>query len=234
MVNTKEEVAERKKSVLALYFMGNAPEKIAEKLAIPAKTVKRDLKVQGIRVLEDAKKDEEQILEEVHQELELIKQECWSMYTGTKNLDEKLRLISEIREILTRKAELVGFLEEAPLGTQNGGKTEDVWQEVKKAFLGEKKSEIPRSKSESSKKKTEVQPVKETTKKSAQGIVGEEKPTINREEFEKDVPCPKRELGEKSLLEVVEIKDLAQRKNEPNKLSAIKENQKNKLTSLDA
>jgi hypothetical protein len=105
MANIKEDALERRESVIVLYLTGNVPEKISEKLAMPAKTVKSDLKHMGIEYLEDSLKSEKQVKIEARQEIELAKQELWSMYMDSGKTEEKIKIISEIRELISKKIE---------------------------------------------------------------------------------------------------------------------------------
>jgi hypothetical protein len=229
MVNNKEDLAERKKGVLALYLMGNSPEKISNKLAAPVKTIRRDLRAMGIRATEDTKKDEEQIVQEVMQEFEILKQECWGLYTGTKSLEEKLNIISEIREIATRKAELVELMGIIPLAETRAQSGAGVWKEVKEAFLGNGKP------AEAKAQKNPEPAEKVSEKKEAVSILEEEKPTKNKESFEKPVPCPKRDAEEIEVVELDEIKKQATKKaDKPAKDKTQKSEEKATAVSIKA
>jgi hypothetical protein len=124
MTNIKEDALERRESVVVLYLTGNIPETISEKLAMPVKTVRSDLKHMGIENLEDNLKSERQVKTEARQEIELSKQELWSMYMDSGKTEEKLKIISEIRELISKKIETLERVDfarpqQGPLLTNN-------------------------------------------------------------------------------------------------------------------
>lgn len=136
MAETKEVPLERKEEVVALYLMGNIPEKISERLSLPIKNVRKDLRNMGIKVIEDDRKTREQILLEARQEIELIKQELWNMYVGSRSNEEKIKIASELRQLIAEKADCVQKMEAAPLKIQEKNK-ENLWKEVKENFFGQ-------------------------------------------------------------------------------------------------
>jgi hypothetical protein len=107
MTKVKEDPLERKEMVLVLYLMGNVPEMISERLALPVKNVRSDLRSMGILALEDNKKAEKQIMAEVRQETELIKHELWEMYLNSKNTEEKLKIATQLKELISVKADTI-------------------------------------------------------------------------------------------------------------------------------
>ncbi|MGC9310847.1 MAG: hypothetical protein ACP5E4_03960 [Candidatus Aenigmatarchaeota archaeon] len=248
MANNKDEIVKRKKSVLTLYLMGNLTDEISETLALPSKTVKRDLKSLGIRAVDDARKDEGQIIEEARQEIELVKQELWKLYPLAKGGEEKRLVLEQIGELVSKKAELACILgEEVPeaFGHDRG---KSLWKAAKEEFLGGFKEAAnepkaatliapaaenaakdgPESRLETVRINDE--PKKAVCEAEAAASDFEEKPTKNIEEFLKPVPCPKKE--DNGEIEVVEIKELKK----PSVKAAKKEpDQKEKeLSSLDA
>lgn len=135
MPNGKEDVLERKRSVMALYLTGNAPEKISEKLAMPVAQVRKDLRSMGIRFLEDPLKPDEQITDEIRQEIELLKQELWSMYMASKNTEEKLKIVAEIRGLLVEKAKTMNGKAYIKPTHNNTVNEKSLWAEVKENFF---------------------------------------------------------------------------------------------------
>jgi hypothetical protein len=139
MVGGKEDPLERKESVVALYLMGNVPEKISEKLALPVKNVRKDLRSMGIKVIEDHSKTEEQIITEVRQEIELAKQELWNMYVSSRNTEEKLKIIAELRELISKKTDTVRKTSVSYVPHYSNGE-KSLWEDVKENFFAQKKA----------------------------------------------------------------------------------------------
>jgi len=163
MVGGKEDPLERKESVVALYLMGNVPEKISEKLAMPVKNIRKDLRSMGIKVIEDHSKTEEQIIIEARQEIELAKQELWNMYVNTKDTDEKLMIIAELRELISKKIDTVRKTSISYVPHYSNGE-KSLWEDVKENFFAQKKAVAEPAKTEAVKAPVNIEIVKELPK----------------------------------------------------------------------
>jgi hypothetical protein len=160
MMDKKEDPLERKESVVALYLMGNTPERISEKLAMPAKNVRKDLRSMGIKVIEDNSKTEEQIIIEVRQEIELAKQELWNMYVRTKNTNEKLNIIAHLCELISKKTDTVRKTS-VNYVPRYSNSDKSLWEDVKENFFTQKKAFAESVKAETVKVPMKLESVKE-------------------------------------------------------------------------
>lgn len=127
----KEDLATRKSIVISEYLKGENPERIANSLQIPEKIVKRDLGSMKITNLEEAKKSEEQYLEEIKQEIEIIRREGWKLYYLAKTGEEKLNILREMRGTLSKKAELLQQMRLFPLVSDK----KELWNQTRENIL---------------------------------------------------------------------------------------------------
>ncbi|MBN2094846.1 MAG: hypothetical protein JW727_02260 [Candidatus Aenigmarchaeota archaeon] len=223
MPNGKEDALERKRSVVALYLMGNVPEKISEKLALPAKNVRKDLRSMGIAALEENLKSEAQVVREVRQEAELMKQELWNMYVNSKNNEEKLKILSEIRQTLGIKSETAGQIVKPAPVVRPQVSEKSLWKDIKENFFENgsngKPKEMEKKEAEKPQEIVEIIEVpkecppprvcaapakQETAAPEGKAVKAEETPSkayIPGEEWDK--PCE----GKEESIEIVELKD---------------------------
>jgi len=156
---------------------------------MPVQHVRKDLRNMGIKSIEDHSKTEEQIITEARQEIELMKQELWNMYVNSKNIEEKVKIIQALTDLVSKKTETIGKSEPYGQTTFVGTNGKSLWKEVKdNFFMAKQEPSVPAEK----KNFVIVAPKKETVR----GLEIVEIPATNSCARPREIPKLKRFDGE--------------------------------------